>query len=127
MKPIIAIAAALITAAPTVASADGGCCWEGNHWRGPARYSDHYDRGSRINPWPFIAGAVVGGIIVHSAEASQPRVVSSPATEAPVLVNGVWMQRTYRCTQEIVIDTRGDERLMQRCNYVYVPVTVSEK
>ena len=119
MKPLIVIAAALITAIPTIASADG------RHWREPDRYRDHYDRGSRINPWPFIAGAVVGGIIVHAAEASEPRVVSSTSTpEAPVLVNGVWMQRTYRCTQEIVVDNRGDERLMQRCNYVYLPVQV---
>lgn len=119
MKPIILVAAALITAIPTVASADG------RHWRVPDRYSDHYERGSHTNPWPFIAGAVVGGIIVHAAQASdQPRVVASGATEAPVLVNGTWMQRTYRCVQEIVIDNRGDERLMQRCNYVYVPVQV---
>lgn len=121
MKSIIAIAATLITAVPSVAAADGGCCWEGNHWRGPT----HYDS-NRVNPWPFIAGAVVGGIIVHSAQES--RVVSSTGeTNAPVLVNGVWMQRVYRCTQEIVIDNRGDQHLAQRCNYVYVPVNVSDK
>lgn len=115
MKTIITLTAILALVAPTIASADG------RHWREPDRYSDRYDHGHRTNPWPFIAGAVVGGILVNAARANEPRVVY-PAGEAPVLVNGVWMQRTYRCVQEIVVDYRGDERLMQRCNYVYVQV-----
>lgn len=120
MKHAIAIVATLISAVPTVAAADD------HHWRPPARYSDHYDRGSRTNPWPFIAGAVVGGIIVHSAEASQPRVVSPRQPEPPVLVNGVWMQRTYQCVQEIVVDRYGNENLANRCNWVFVPVQVEK-
>ena len=78
------------------------------------------------DPWPFIAGAVVGGIIVHSAEASQPRVVSPRQPEPPVLVNGVWMQRTYQCVQEIVVDRYGNENLANRCNWVFVPVQVEK-
>jgi hypothetical protein len=119
MKTIIVLAAALITAIPTIASADG------RRGHPPDRYSDRYDRGSRTNPWPFIAGAIVGGIIIHEvAEANQPRVVTS---DAPVLVNGVWMQRTYSCVQEIVTNYRGDQSIVNRCNYVYVPVQVSER
>ena len=110
MKTFIAIAASLLTMVP-VASADG-------RWHGPV----HSDRGS--NPWPFIAGAVVGGIIVHSAEASQPRVVSPRQPEPPVLINGVWMQRTYQCVQDIIVDRYGNEQLMNRCNWVFVPVQI---
>ena len=118
MKTVF-VALTLAALLPAVAIADG------RHDRPPARYSDHYDRGNRTNPWPFIAGAVVGGIIIHEvAEANQPRVITS---NAPVLVNGVWMQRTYSCVQEIVTNYRGDQSIVNRCNYVYVPVQVSEK
>lgn len=119
MKHFIAIVASAITLVPSVSMADGG-----RHWRAPDRYSDHYDRGSRINPWPFIAGAVVGGIIVHAAEADEPQVITSKPAEKPVLVNGIWMQRTYQCVQDIVTDRYGNEQLMNRCNWVFVPVQV---
>ena len=89
-----------------------------NHfYRSPERHAHH----SSINPWPFIAGAVIGGIIVHEAD-QPPKVITSNVVEPPVLVNGIWMQRTLRCVQEIVTDYRGDQSIVNRCNYVYVPV-----
>jgi hypothetical protein len=119
MKQVITIVAALITLAPSAAMADG------RHWRAPDRHESH--RGGGVNPWPFIAGAVVGGLIVHASEADEPRaIVGKPNSEPPVLINGVWMQRTLRCVQEIVVDRRGDESVVNRCNYVYVPVQVEK-
>jgi len=113
MKYLIAILASFIVLTPTVASADG--------WRGGREHYEH--RGGGVNPWPFLAGAVVGGIIVHAAsEANEPRVISSRRPEPPVLVNGVWMQRIVRCVQEIVTNRYGDEQVLNRCNYVYVEV-----
>ena len=119
MKKITSIAiivGAIIT--PTLASADG------HRWREPPRVEHREGRGG-INPWPFIAGAVVGGILVNAAQADDsPRVISSRASDAPVLVNGVWMQRVRNCVQEIVTDRYGNESIVNRCNYIYVPVQV---
>ena len=112
MKQVITIVAALIALAPSASMADG-------RWRAPDRHERHE---GGVNPWPFIAGAVVGGIIVHAAEADEPRVVTSRPAEKPILVNGVWMQRTVRCVQEIVTNARGDETVVNRCNYIYVPI-----
>jgi hypothetical protein len=76
--------------------------------------------GHTLNPWPFVAGAVVGGIIVH--EYNTPPVIVNTQPDPPVLVNGVMMQRTYRCVQQIVTDRFGNESVVNHCNYVYVPV-----
>ena len=113
MKALITITASLLTLVPSISSADG-------RWHGPV----HSDRGS--NPWPFIAGAVIGGIIVH--EATKPPVESPPWRNAPVpaeglvYVNGVLMKRVQTCHQEIVRDSFGDQYVVNKCNYIYVPV-----
>ena len=116
MKHFIAIVASAITLVPSVSMADGG------RWRAPERLEREEHHGRGFNPWPFIAGAVVGGIIVHAAD--EPRVITSKPAEKPVLVNGIWMQRTYQCVQEIVSDRYGNEQLVNRCNWVFVPVQV---
>ena len=64
MKALIAITASLLTLT-SVASAHEG------PWRQPATVER-----DRINPWPFIAGAVVGGLIVHEAQKEYPRYVT---------------------------------------------------
>ena len=40
-----------------------------HEFRGPVR---EYHRGSGFNPWPFVAGAVIGGIIVHESDRPAP-------------------------------------------------------
>lgn len=59
MKKVI-LAVALACMLPAVAMAD-----RGNHHR------EH--RGGGFNPWPFVAGAVIGGIIVHEADRDRER------------------------------------------------------
>ena len=117
MKHFIAIVASAITLVPSVSMADGG-----RHWRAPERFEREEHRGRGFNPWPFVAGAVVGGIIVN--EYNKPRVITSKQPEPPVLVNGVWMQRTYQCTQTIVADRYGNENVVNTCNWIYIPVPV---
>ena len=75
MKHFIAIVASAITLVPSVSMADGG------RWRAPERFEEHH-RGGGFNPWPFVAGAVVGGIIVN--EYNRPRVITSRQPEPPV-------------------------------------------
>ena len=84
---------------------------------GPWRAPVHVDHGS--NPWPFIAGAVIGGIIIHEAE--KPAPVPAPS-ENLAYVNGVLMKRVQTCHQEIVRDSFGDQYVVNKCNYIYVPV-----
>ena len=113
MKYLIAFVAALVTLTPNVSSA--------HDWHQPMRHIP--ERGHGWNPWPFVAGAVVGGIIVHEYN-REPTVITSRQPDPPVLVNGVLMQRTYQCVQNIVTDRYGNEQLMNRCNWVFVPVQV---
>ena len=62
MKALIAITASLLTLT-SVASAHEG------PWRAPPAERES-------NPWPFIAGAVVGGLIVHEAQRDYPKYVT---------------------------------------------------
>lgn len=113
MKNIL-IAIALLTV-PTLALADRD---HGGRYREPPRHVERSHGG--FNPWPFIAGAVVGGIIIHEADRTPAPI--SPNGQSPVLVNGVWMQRVLQCVQTIVTDYRGDQNLVSKCNYVYIPI-----
>lgn len=109
MKKLVAIAICLASTGPALAH-------ESPRFQRPEQSHSH-----SINPWPFIAGAVIGGLVVHAAEtppAPPPRIPVNGA----VLVNGVWMKRVQRCVQNIVIDSRGDQYIGNVCNYVYVPV-----
>ena len=96
-------------------------------------YGDHYYDSGHNDVVPFIFGAVIGGIVVNEIArprdevivVRQPRVVEKrpsarPKTEPPVLINGVMMQRTLQCKQQILIDDIGDEVLFEDCKYVFV-------
>lgn len=102
MKKLTAIVACFIASTPKVSSAN--------------------------DLWSVVAGVVIGSVITRSADAYEDRrVISSRKPEAPVLINGVWMQRTQQCHQEIITDHRGDEHLRNICNYIYVPVEVRHR
>ena len=70
MKALIAITASLLMLT-SVAAADDHYTSHNGPWRQPAPVERN-----RINPWPFIAGAVVGGLIVHEAQKEYPRYVT---------------------------------------------------
>ena len=76
MKYLIAFVAALVTLTPNVSSA--------HDWHQPMRHIP--ERGHGWNPWPFVAGAVVGGIIVREYN-REPTVITSRQPEPPVQPN----------------------------------------
>ena len=105
MKIVATIIACVIAATPAVSSAGDGWAWA-------------------------LGGFLVGKAVEERAEHRVPDVPRREYyshKEPVVLINGVWMQRTLRCYQEIVTDWRGDERVQNHCNYVYVPVDVVER
>ena len=51
----------------------------------------------------------------------KPAPVPAPS-ENLAYVNGVLMKRVQTCHQEIVRDSFGDQYVVNKCNYIYVPV-----
>lgn len=107
MKIFATIIACVVATTPTVSSAGDDWAWA-------------------------LGGFLLGRAVENRSEhrvpvPTVPRKEYSSHREPIVLINGVWMQRTLRCYQEIVTDWRGDERVQNHCNYVYVPVDVVER
>jgi len=76
----------------------------------PMRYDGYRDygyghRGGGVNPWPFIAGAVVGGIIVNEANRSRdvaPRYITVCRDIALFDSSGNFVKTDRICRQEYV-------------------------
>ena len=75
-------------------------------WREPPR-REH--RGGGVNPWPFIAGAVVGGIIVNEVISDREEYRRPPMRYVNVCENielydqyGRYVRTERRCRRELV-------------------------
>lgn len=97
MKKLIIAAVIAAIVVPTIAVAD-----RGGHYREPSRHG-----GGGVNPWPFIAGAVIGGIIVH--ESGRNREYNPPQRYITVCEdimlydsNGRYVKSERYCHQELV-------------------------
>lgn len=100
MKKIL-VATILALSIPGLAFAD-----RGEHHREPPRYEHH--RGG-VNPWPFIAGAVVGGIIVNEVSRDRVEEYRPPMRYITVCenielydVNGYYVKTERQCRRELV-------------------------
>lgn len=73
-------------------------------WREPPRREHH--GGGGVNPWPFIAGAVVGGIIVNEVVREQPRPPQRYVTVCEDIMlydsSGRYIKTERHCRQELV-------------------------
>jgi len=104
MKKIIVgmIVASMMAASPAMADRGGG--YRDNHER-------HHDGGGSVNPWPFIAGAVVGGIIISEVGRERERESRPPARYITVCqeirlydAKGRFVKTERSCHEELVTD-----------------------
>jgi hypothetical protein len=85
-------------------------------------HREHEHRNNGINPWPFIAGAVVGGIIIHEAERPVPAPVYREGTI--VYVNGVPYRYITQCDPDYIVqDNRGNDIVVRGpCRRALIPL-----
>jgi hypothetical protein len=110
IKAITILTAVILAISPISANAD-----EHGH-------RNHEHRSNGINPWPFLAGAVVGGIIIHEAERPVPAPVYREG--AIVYVNGVPYRYTTQCDPDYIVrDDRGNDVVVRgACRRALVPL-----
>jgi hypothetical protein len=106
MKKII-LAAVIACMIPTMALAD-----RDDHHRGGERREHREGRGGGFNPWPFVAGAIVGGIIVNESNRDDRYVERNPPRQRRVLL----------CEDYVTYDIYNRPLVQRRCRYEWVSV-----